>query len=203
MLELRLPRFNRWLRERGLGDGFAMGIGLNSGHFMSGNVGSAQRLEYTVHGDTVNTAARLEEMTKSARQPILIAESTRRALLSPPDISRTRASSTCAGASRLSGSGRSPRPGPRLRRPGRRRARTSGWEFVRGSTQPGGANRGRRTRLFKQDTKVEALKSTPLFQDLSRTQLVQLARVSENLEVPPGKVLCKEGENRARVLRGR
>jgi adenylate cyclase len=85
MLELRLPRFNRWLREHGLGDGFAMGIGLNSGHFMSGNVGSARRLEYTVHGDTVNTAARLEEMTKSARQSILIAESTRRALLSPPD----------------------------------------------------------------------------------------------------------------------
>jgi class 3 adenylate cyclase len=85
MLELRLPRFNRWLREQGLGQGFAMGIGLNSGHFMSGNVGSARRLEYTVHGDTVNTAARLQEMTKSARQSILIAESTRRALLSPPD----------------------------------------------------------------------------------------------------------------------
>lgn len=84
MLELRLPRFNRWLREQGLGDGFAIGIGLNSGHFMSGNVGSARRLEYTVHGDTVNTAARLQEMTKSAQRPILIAESTRRALLSPP-----------------------------------------------------------------------------------------------------------------------
>jgi hypothetical protein len=49
-------------------------------------------------------------------------------------------------------------------------------------------------RLFKQDTKVEALKSAPLFQDLSRKELVQLARVSEDLEVPPGKVLCKEGE---------
>jgi adenylate cyclase len=84
MLELRLPRFNCWLREHGLGDGFAMGIGLNSGHFMSGNVGSTRRLEYTVHGDTVNTAARLEEMTKSARQSILIAESTRSALVSPP-----------------------------------------------------------------------------------------------------------------------
>jgi adenylate cyclase len=84
MLELRLPRFNYWLRDRRLGDGFAIGIGLNSGHFMSGNVGSTRRLEYTVHGDTVNTAARLEEMTKSARQSILIAESTRTALLSTP-----------------------------------------------------------------------------------------------------------------------
>jgi adenylate cyclase len=85
MLELRLPRFNRWLRQQGLGEGFAMGIGLNSGHFMSGNVGSTRRLEYTVHGDTVNTAARIEEMTKSARRSILIAESTRMALLSSPD----------------------------------------------------------------------------------------------------------------------
>jgi adenylate cyclase len=85
MLEVRLPRFNRWLSEHGLGDGFAMGIGLNSGHFMSGNVGSARQLAYTVHGDTVNTAARLEEMTKTARRSILVAESTRHSLLDPPD----------------------------------------------------------------------------------------------------------------------
>jgi adenylate cyclase len=85
MLEIRLPRFNRWLQERGLGDGFAMGIGLNSGQFMSGNVGSTRQLEYTVHGDTVNTAARVEGMTKSAGAALLLAESTRRALTEPPD----------------------------------------------------------------------------------------------------------------------
>jgi adenylate cyclase len=84
MLEVRLPRFNGWLRERGLGDGFAMGIGLNSGHFMSGNVGSPRQLEYTVHGDTVNTASRLEAMTKTTGRSILVAESTRDALLDPP-----------------------------------------------------------------------------------------------------------------------
>jgi adenylate cyclase len=84
MLEVRLPRFNRWLAEQGLGDGFAMGIGLNSGHFMSGNVGSARQLEYTVHGDTVNIAARIEPLTKKARRPILVAESTCDALLDPP-----------------------------------------------------------------------------------------------------------------------
>jgi CRP-like cAMP-binding protein len=49
-------------------------------------------------------------------------------------------------------------------------------------------------RLFTQDTKVEALKRAPLFEGLSRKELVQLARVSEDLEVPPGKVLCKEGD---------
>jgi CRP-like cAMP-binding protein len=47
--------------------------------------------------------------------------------------------------------------------------------------------------LFTQDIKVEALKRAPLFDGLSRAELVQLARVSEDLEVPAGKVLCKEG----------
>jgi len=84
MLGVRLPRFNRWLGEHGLGDGFAMGIGLNSGQFMSGNVGSTRQLAYTVHGDTVNTAARLEAMTKSAGVPLLLAESTCEALKEPP-----------------------------------------------------------------------------------------------------------------------
>lgn len=49
-------------------------------------------------------------------------------------------------------------------------------------------------RLFNQDTKVKALRGAPLFQGLSRKELVQLARVSEDLEVEAGQVLCKEGE---------
>ena len=85
MLGARLSRFNTWLVDKGLGDGFRMGIGLNSGPFMSGNVGSARRLEYTVHGDTVNTASRIEGMTKTLERSILLADSTRLALLSPPD----------------------------------------------------------------------------------------------------------------------
>jgi adenylate cyclase len=84
MLEVRLPRFNRWLREHGLGDVFAMGIGLNSGYFMSGNLGSSRQREYTVHGDTVNTASRLEAMTMTTGRSILVAESTRDALMNPP-----------------------------------------------------------------------------------------------------------------------
>jgi adenylate cyclase len=84
MLAVRLPRFNRRMRERTLGNGFEMGIGLNSGLFIAGNVGSARRLEYTVYGDTVNTASRIEGMTKTTRQSVLIADSTRQALLRPP-----------------------------------------------------------------------------------------------------------------------
>ena len=49
-------------------------------------------------------------------------------------------------------------------------------------------------KLFSQDAKVQALKSAPLFEGLSRKELTQLARVSEDLEVEAGKVLCKEGE---------
>jgi CRP/FNR family transcriptional regulator, cyclic AMP receptor protein len=49
-------------------------------------------------------------------------------------------------------------------------------------------------KLFSQDTKVDALKRATLFEGLSRKQLAQLAKVSEDLEVPAGKVLCKEGE---------
>src|SRR3954453_20758386 len=88
MIDVRLPRFNAWLIERGLGDGFKMGIGLNSGPFMSGNVGSERRLVYTIHGDTVNTAARIEGMTKEVRRSILFAESTRDAFTVPPDDTR-------------------------------------------------------------------------------------------------------------------
>ena len=49
-------------------------------------------------------------------------------------------------------------------------------------------------RLFNQDTKVQALKRAPLFEGLLRKELVLLARVTEDLEVPAGKVLCREGE---------
>jgi CRP-like cAMP-binding protein len=49
-------------------------------------------------------------------------------------------------------------------------------------------------KLFSQDTKVDALSRAALFEGLSRRQLVQLARVSEDLEVPAGEVLCKEGQ---------
>ncbi len=72
-----LDRFNDWLRSEGLGDGFRIGIGLNSGPVMAGNVGSQRRLEYTTIGDTTNTAARLEGMTKGTPHMVFLSESTR------------------------------------------------------------------------------------------------------------------------------
>jgi adenylate cyclase len=72
----RLEHFNAWMREEGLGDGFKMGIGLNTGDVMSGNVGSARRLEYTAIGDTTNTSARLEGMTKGTPYQLFLADAT-------------------------------------------------------------------------------------------------------------------------------
>jgi adenylate cyclase len=84
MIGPRLEQFNRWLAEEGFGHSFAMGVGLNSGPVMAGNVGSEQRVEYTAIGDTTNTASRLEGMTKGSGHMLFIAESTRTRLRRPP-----------------------------------------------------------------------------------------------------------------------
>jgi adenylate cyclase len=85
MLDVRLPRFNAWLREEGLNEnGFRMGIGLNSGHVMSGHVGSERRVEYAAVGDTTNTASRIEGLTKGTPHQLLFSGSTKEALTSPP-----------------------------------------------------------------------------------------------------------------------
>jgi adenylate cyclase len=80
MLEVRLPRFNRWLRGEGLGEDFEMGVGIHSGAVMSGQVGSERRIEYTAIGDTTNTAARLEDMTKGSGHQLFVSDTTRQAL---------------------------------------------------------------------------------------------------------------------------
>ena len=77
MVGEKLPDVQRVARGRpAIGDGFRMGIGLNSGPVMSGSVGSERRLEYAVIGDTVNTASRIEGLTKQTPHAVLIAEGT-------------------------------------------------------------------------------------------------------------------------------
>jgi adenylate cyclase len=87
MLDVRLPRWNDWLEENDIHEAFEMGIGLNTGPFMSGNIGSAERLAYTAIGDTINTASRIESMTKETPYMLHVAESTK-VLLRPEQAAK-------------------------------------------------------------------------------------------------------------------
>jgi adenylate cyclase len=85
MIGPRLSSFNAWLAEQDYPSGFRMGVGLNTGPVMCGNVGAEQRVEYTTIGDTTNTASRLEGMTKGTDHMLFIAESTCEMLSGRPE----------------------------------------------------------------------------------------------------------------------
>ena len=73
--------------ERRFGDRVRIGVGLNSGPVVVGSVGGGGRLEFTVIGDAVNVAARVEAATRDTGDEILLTEATR-ALLERPDAVR-------------------------------------------------------------------------------------------------------------------
>ena len=64
--------------QKELTEPIAIGIGVNTGEAVVGNMGSDTRFDYSAIGDAVNTAARLESATKEAGVDLLIGESTRR-----------------------------------------------------------------------------------------------------------------------------
>jgi adenylate cyclase len=74
-----LATLNRAWAEAGRASSIAIGIGLNTGPMAVGNMGSTARFEYTVLGDQVNLASRLEALTKEYGVGILVGEATARA----------------------------------------------------------------------------------------------------------------------------
>lgn len=75
----RLRTLNDSLLRKGLPE-LSVGIGLHTGELLIGAIGSKQRLDYTVIGDTVNVASRIEGMTRHYPVEILVSDSTRAAI---------------------------------------------------------------------------------------------------------------------------
>jgi len=79
LMQEKMDEVNANLTERGLPN-IAMCIGLNTGIMRVGNMGSEFRMAYTVIGDSVNLAARLEALTRNYGVGIMVGEATRKAL---------------------------------------------------------------------------------------------------------------------------
>ena len=72
--------------QEAFGDELRIGIGVNSGPVVAGNVGGGGRLEFSVIGDAVNVAARVEAATRQTGDTILLSESTVSRLSSPEGL---------------------------------------------------------------------------------------------------------------------
>ena len=74
---------HRLVAERFQGE-LRIGIGINTGLVIAGTIGGAGKLEFTLIGDTVNVAARVEQLTKTTGDVILLTHHTVEALITRP-----------------------------------------------------------------------------------------------------------------------
>jgi adenylate cyclase len=89
---------HRLVAER-FGGELRIGIGINTGLVIAGTIGGAGKLEFTLIGDTVNVAARVEQLTKTTGDTILLTHETVDALTSRPAALTDRGSHALKGKS--------------------------------------------------------------------------------------------------------
>ena len=73
-MQEKMKDFRATLKIQGKNE-IAIGVGLNAGEVIVGNIGSGQQINYTVIGDVANTASRLESLTKEYKRDIIISQS--------------------------------------------------------------------------------------------------------------------------------
>lgn len=74
-------------KQRFAGVALQTRIGINTGDVIAGNVGSGERFNYTVHGDAVNLAARLEQLNKQYGTSVLVGKGTVDLMKEPVNLS--------------------------------------------------------------------------------------------------------------------
>lgn len=74
-MQAALERLNQKWRAQGRPE-LKIGVGINTGEMIFGNIGSQQRMDFTVIGDNVNLASRLESSTKELKASIVISDAT-------------------------------------------------------------------------------------------------------------------------------
>lgn len=84
-MQVALAELNRELKSERKGE-IRIGIGIHSGELVAGNIGSGSRMEYTVIGDTVNVASRIEGLCKKTGESLLISKDTVQLLSSREDL---------------------------------------------------------------------------------------------------------------------
>jgi len=84
-MEVELEKLNKELKADGLME-LGVGIGINTGDAVVGNMGSNQRFDYTVLGDSVNLAARLEAQTKEYGVFFMFTEHTLKQIKLPENL---------------------------------------------------------------------------------------------------------------------